>query len=172
MDWEDFSGACSKQQCSPHVDERAHECDNFGEQLNKIPLVETGTTREMNDSCQESPEVLKTTGCTAQASDALLDQEPCIVYEQIRMDKTVTHPLQSESFCKHKMETVKLVQIVEDEITENQSSLVEAGCSLFGFEGDIMEFDSLMDCTDSQLVRVQDSSDENLLPESHEHNSR
>lgn len=172
MDWEDSSGACSKQQCSPHVDERAHECDNIGEQLNKIPIVETGTTREMNDFCQESPQVLKTTGCTAQASDALVDQEPCIIYEQITMDKTVTHPLQSESFCKHKMETVKLVQIVEDEITENQSSSVEAGYSLFGFEGDIMEFDSLMDCTDSQLVRVHDSSDENLLPESHKHNSR
>ena len=171
MDWEDSAGACSKQQCSPHVDEREHECDNLGEQLNKIPIVETGTTREMNDSCQESPQVLKTTGCTSQASDVLVDQEP-ITHRQITMDKTVTHPLQSESFCKHKMETVKLVQTVEDEITENQSSSVEAGCSLFGFEGDMMEFDSLMECTDSQLVRVHDSSDENLLPESHKHNFR
>lgn len=171
MDWEDSAGACSKQQCSPHVDEREHECDNLGEQLNKIPIVETGTTREMNDSCQESPQVLKTTSCTSQASDVLVDQEP-IIHRQITMDKTVTHPLQSESFCKHKMETVKLVQTVEDEITENQSSSVEAGCSLFGFEGDMMEFDSLMDCTDSQLVRVHDSSDENLLPESHKHNFR
>ena len=170
MDWEDSAGA-SKQQCSPHVDEREHECDNLGEQLNKIPVVETGTTREMNDSCQESPQLLKTTGCTSQASDVLVDQEP-IIHRQITMDKTVTHPLQSESFCKHNMETGKLVQTVEDEITENQSSSVEAGCSLFGFEGDMMEFDSLMDCTDSQLVRVHDSSDENLLPESHKHNFR
>ena len=78
----------------------------------------------------------------------------------------------AQSFCKPKMETVELDQTVKDEITENQSSNVEEECSCFGFDGDIMEFASAMDCTDSQLVNVQDSSCENLIPESHKRNTR
>lgn len=166
IDLEDSAGVCSKQQCTPQVGEREHERRDLDEQMDKIPVVETGTTREMNESCQESPQLPNTS--TAQASDIWVDQEP-ITHEQITMDKTVTRtetPLQSESFCKYQVETVEPHQSVEDEITENQSSKLEAGCSLFGFDGDIMEFDSLMDCTDSQLVHVDDSSKyENLLPD-------
>ena len=173
IDSEDSAGFCSKQQrSSPHVDKREDECHDLDEQVDKIPIVETGPTKKMNEFCQESPQLLKPS--TVQASDVYVDQEP-IAHEQIKMDTTITHvefPLQSESFCKPKMETVELDQTMEDEITENQSSKVDAVCSLFGFDGDIMEFDSLMDCTDSQLVKVQDSSEENLLPDSHKHDSR
>ena len=169
----DFSAVvCSKQQCSSPVNERELKCHDLDVQVDKILTTETGTTRKTNETCQASSQRLKTS--TAQASDFWVDQEP-VTHEQITIDKTVTcaeSPLQSESVCEHKAETVEVHQGVEDQITENQSSKVEAGCSLFGFDGDIMEFDSLMDCTDSQLVHVDDSSNENLLPESHRHDAR
>ena len=166
------AGVSSEQQCSPHVGERKHECQDIDEQMDKIPIVKTGTTRKMNESCQESPQLLTTS--TAQASVVCVDQGP-VTHGLLTMDKTVTCTkslLHSESFCKHDMETVEQDQKMENEIAENQSSKVEAGCSLFGFDSDILEFDSLMDCTDSQLVHVDDSSDENLLPESHKHDAR
>lgn len=166
------AGVCSEQQCSLHVDEEEHGCHDLDVQVDKIPTTETRTTRKTNETCQESPQLLKTS--TAQASDFWVDQEP-MTHEQITMDKTVTCaelPLQSESSCKHKSETGEVHQTVADEITENLSSKVEAGCFLFGFDADIMEFDSLMDCTDSQLVHVDDSSNENLHPESHKRDAR
>lgn len=173
-DSEDSAGVCSQQQCSPNVGKRDDACHNLDEQMDKIHIGETLTTKKMNESChaQESPQLPKPS--TVQASDVYVDEEP-ITHKQIKMDTTVTYVeslLQSGSFCKPKMETFDLDQTVEDEVTENQSSKVEAGCPLFGFDGDIMEFDSSMDCTDSQLVNVQDSSYENPLPESHKHDAR
>ena len=153
-DSEDSAGVCSQQQCSPNVGKR-----DLDEQMDKIHIGETLTTKKMNESChvQESPQLLKPS--TVWASDVCVDQEP-ITHAQIKMDTTVTYV---ES---------KLDQTVEDEITENQTSKVEAGYPLFGFDESIMEFDPSMDCTDSQLVNVQDSSYENLLPESHKHDAR
>ena len=171
IDLEVSARVWSKQQSSPHIKEREHECHDLDVQMDKILTAETGTAREINESCLESSQLLKTS--TTQASEFWVDQEPT-THEQITMDKTVTcavSPLQSESFCKDMAETVEVHQTVEDEITKNQSSKVEAGCSLFGFDGD-MEFESLMDCTDSQLVHVDHSSNENLHPESYKHDAR
>lgn len=172
IDSEDSACDCSQQQCSPSAAKREDECQNLDEQMNKIPIGETLTTEKMNESCQESPQLLKSS--TVQTYDVCVDPEP-ITHEQIKMDTAVTYEeslWQSESFCKPKMETVELDQTVKDEITENQSSNVEEECSFFGFDGDIMEFASAMDFTDSQLVNVQDSSCENLIPESHKRNTR
>ena len=172
IDSEDSAGDCSQQQCSPNVAKREDECHSLDEQMNRILFGETLTTKKMKESCQESPQLAKLS--TVQASDVCVDQDS-ITHEQIKMDTTVTYEeslLQSESICKPKMQTVELDQTVEDEITDNQTSQVEAECSLFGFDGDIMEFDSSMDCTDSQLVNVQDSSYENVLPGSYKRDTR
>ncbi|XP_078381181.1 uncharacterized protein LOC144663943 isoform X2 [Oculina patagonica] len=170
-DLEDSANACSKPQYSPKVGEREHKDYVLDENMDDNSVVVTGTTTEMNESCQGSSQPLN----TAQTLDICMDQEP-IISGEITIDQTVTctkSTCQNQSACKQMTPgKTELVKTVGGKTTENQSSKLEAGCSIFSFDGDIMEFDCLMDCTDSQLVHVDEFSDEKPLPESQKHDAR
>ena len=161
---EDNANACSKPQYSPKVGKREHKNDELDKKMDHSVVVV-----DVNGSCKGSSQPL------AQGLDISMDQEP-ITYGEKTTDQTVTctkSTLQNESVCKQMIPgTIELHKTVEGKTTENQSSNLEAGCSTFGFDGDIMEFDCLMDCTDSQLVHVDEFSDETPLPESQTHDIR
>lgn len=138
----------------------------------QISVVQTG---DMDGTCQESLRPLFTT----QASEMCMDQEEPCTYEEKPMDQTVTctkSTLQNESICKQKIPVgieSKSHKAMDGEVCEHQSSKLEAGCTSFCSDGDILEFDCLMDCTDSQLVHVDDrSSDDKPPSESRKHEAR
>lgn len=172
-DLEDSANACTKPQYSLKVGEREHKNSALDKKMDHISVVVTGTTMEKNESCQGSSQPLNTT----QALDIGMDQEP-IISGEITIDQTVTcteSTLKNESVCKQMtLGNTELDTTVEGktQTTEDRSSKLEVGCSIFGFDGEIMEFDCLMDCTDSQLVHVDEFSDEKPLPESRKHDAR
>ena len=157
---------------SPKVVEKEHKNDDVCETMDHVLVVETGITKEFNGSCPETSPPLN----TAQAPDICMN-EALVIHGENMIDQTETctkSTFQDEPLCKQVMSGItELHETVEGKSTENQSSKLEAGCSIFGFDDDdIMEYDCLMDCTDSQLVHVDESLDEKPLPASQKHDSR
>lgn len=161
-DLEDSAYGCSKALVySRKVSEKEHKNDELCETMDRVLVVETGITKKFNGSCQES--------------DICMNENPVIPGEiMIDQTETCTEPtFQNEPLCKQVMPGItELHETVEGKSTENKSSKPEAGCSIFGFDDDIMEYDCLMDCTDSQLVHVDESLDETPLPASQKHDAR
>ena len=118
--------------------------------------------RELKRSHQEEPQSLG----IAHTSELHTDQESSSVRRQIIMDQTCMESSAqgSSTSCKQIMLGVTEPQSNKPVAGENnsvlQSSELAQGCSSFSTDGDILEFDCLMDCTDSQLVGLDSSTDQ------------
>lgn len=118
--------------------------------------------KELERSHQEEPQSLG----TAHTSELYTDQESSSVRRQIIMDQTCMESSAqgSSTSCKQIMLGVTEPQSNKPVAGENnsvlQSSELAQGCSSFSTDGDILEFDCLMDCTDSQLVGLDSSTDQ------------
>ena len=100
----------------------------------------------------------------AHTSELYTDQESSSVSRQIIMDQTCMESSAqgSSTSCQQIMLGVTQPQSNKPVAGENnpvlQSSELAQGCSSFSTDGDILEFDCLMDCTDSQLVGLDSST--------------
>ena len=132
---------------------------------------------EEKDSHSQTPQAVHSTGeiegshhpiaqafVTEQASEVMyMDQEPS-THGKITMDETtsVEASIQDHSTCKQVMQGISApgsCKLIEGENNSTlPSSEVAPGCSSFGSDGDLLEFDCLLDCTDSQLVSLDSSS--------------
>ena len=118
--------------------------------------------RELEDSHQEEPKSLGTAH-----TEIYTYQESSSVSRQIKMDQACTQSSVqgSSTTCKQIILGVTEPQLnkpvkVENNLVLQSSELAQGCCSPFSTDGDILEFDCLMDCTDSQLVDLDSSADQ------------
>lgn len=168
IDYEDSVHVHSKPLNRGDREDKNYDLDT---NIDQVSVVQTVPTKITNGSNLESSQPL----CTTQVSDVSFQQEPgkC---QQVTVDQTVTVTksiVQNE--CKQvilETEEAESPEKLDSKITENQMSKLEGGCSLYSSDDDILEFDCLMDCTDSQLVHVDELLDDKPALPSLKHNAR
>jgi len=141
-------------------DQKANQTDHSQPPAPKI----VQSTKEEESTCREEAEPFD----SDQASEIDMHQESSTC-KDITMDQTVMcveSPVNNIPTSKQMMQKVtkpKPHKALEEKKHPVLSTEMAPGCSSFGSDGDsgdILEFDCLMDCTDSQLVCLDSSTDQ------------
>ena len=139
---------------TPHhlEDEKENQTNRLEENINISSASERGCTRETKELHQEEAQPF----VAGKACEKYRDQETstCKGVDQT-VATNVESSLQDSPTCK------QIVQIVQGEDHSALPSVEQVpGCYSFGSQGDILELDCVMDCTDSQLVHLDSSPDQ------------
>ncbi|PFX23961.1 hypothetical protein AWC38_SpisGene11486 [Stylophora pistillata] len=129
----------------------------FDKNIKHVTVVQTGPTNTGNGSNLELSQSL----CTAQESE--LAKEENITEDQTVTGTKPTGVIEHEELILE-TEGEESHDMIQSKSIENPTRKLEGRFSFFGSDTDFLEFDSIMDCTDSQLVHVDDCFDEEQLP--------
>ena len=129
----------------------------FDKNIKHATVVQTGPTNTGNGSNLELSQSL----CTAQESE--LAKEENITEDQTVTGTKPTGVIEHEELILE-TEGEESHDVIQSKSIENPTRKLEGRFSFFGSDTDFLEFDSIMDCTDSQLVHVDDCFDEEQLP--------